>query len=221
MNFNKVHDDYYHMVNRISSEYASKFKMVEKADVIQELWLWFMTHPNKIDEWVSLDNQKDADKLFARSLRNAALDYCLREKAVKEGYNYTDNFWYTKDFIKMLIPAVLSDDWTKLDNALSNTGKNTKSLAESGDWMAYAADIKSAFEKLTEQEQNLVFLFYAEDLEGEDLHEVAGEDKSSKRATMMQANRAIGKMVKSLGGHPPFADYDSEEVVKDDMSNVS
>jgi hypothetical protein len=38
---------------------------------------------------------------------------------------------------------------------------------------------------------------------------------------MMQANRAIGKMVKSLGGNPPFADYDSEEVVKDDMSNVS
>jgi hypothetical protein len=115
----------------------------------------------------------------------------------------------------------LSDDWTKLDNALSNTGRNTKSLAESGDWMAYAADIKSAFGKLTEQEQNLVFLFYAEDLEGEDLHEVAGEDKSSKRATMMQANRAIGKMVKSLGGNPPFADYDSEEVVKDDMSDVS
>lgn len=220
MNFNKVHEDYYHMVNRISSEYASKFKMVEKADVIQELWLWFMTHPNKIDEWTSLDNQKDADKLFARSLRNAALDYCLREKAVKEGYNYADNFWYTKDFIKMLIPAVLSDDWTKLDNALSNTGRNTKSLAESGDWMAYAADIKSAFGKLTEQEQNLVFLFYAEDLEGEDLHVVAGEDKSSKRATMMQANRAIAKMVKSLGGNPPFADYDSEEVIKDDMSNV-
>ncbi len=220
MNFNKVHDDYHHMVNRISSEYASKFYMVDKADVIQELWLWFATHPNKTEEWMALDNQKDSDKLFARSLRNAALDYCLREKAVKEGYNYADNFWYTKDFIKMLIPAVLSDDWTKLDNALSSTGRNTKSLAESGDWMAYAADIKSAFEKLTEQEQNLVFLFYAEDLEGKDLHESIGEDKPTARATMMQANRALAKMVKHLGGYPPFADYDEVKVKEDDMQTM-
>lgn len=220
MNFNKVHDDYHHMVNRISSEYASKFYMVDKSDVIQELWLWFATHPNKTEEWMALDNQKDSDKLFARSLRNAALDYCLREKAVKEGYNYADNFWYTKDFIKMLIPAVLSDDWTKLDNALSNTGRNTKSLAESGDWMAYAADIKSAFGKLSEQEQNLVFLFYAEDVEGKDLHESIGEDKPTARATMMQANRALGKMVKYLGGNPPFNDYDEVKVKEDDMQTM-
>jgi DNA-directed RNA polymerase specialized sigma24 family protein len=221
MNFSKVHDDYYHMVNRISSEYASKFKMVDKADVLQELWLWFVSHPNKTEEWMALENQKDGDKLFARSLRNAALDYCLKEKAVKEGYNYSDNFWYTKDFIKMLIPAVLSDDWTKLDRALSNTTKNTKSLAESGDWMAYAADIKSAFGKLSETEQNLVFLFYAEELEGKDLHETIGEDKPTARATMMQANRALAKMVKYLGGYPPFADYDEVTVKEEKIDDMS
>lgn len=216
MNFNKVHEDYNSMVNRISSEYARKFYMVDRADIAQELWLWFVSHPNKTKEWMELDNQKDGDKLFARSLRNAALDYCLKEKAAKEGYSYADNFWYTKDFIKMLIPAVLSDDWTKLDNALSSTGKSTKSLAESGDWMAYAADIKSAFGKLTEQEQNLVFLFYAEEVEGKDLHETVGEDKPSARATMMQANRALGKMVKHLGGYPPFADYDEVDVKEEE-----
>lgn len=214
----EVYDSYYHMVKRIASEYSSKFKMVDRQDISQELWLWFASHPNKITEWLALDSQKDSDKLFARSLRNAALDYCVKEKAAKEGYSHLDNFWYTKDFIKLLIPAVLSDDWSKLNNALTNSVKSNKSLAESGDWMAFAADIKSAFGKLTEQEQNLVFLFYGQEMDGQELHSTAGEDKPSARATMMQANRALNKIVKHLGGYAPFLEEDSNEPVSEEVS---
>lgn len=215
MNGNKVYDQYSLMVNRIASEYAKKFFMVDKQDVAQELWLWFMSHPVKTEEWMNMDSQKDADKLFAKSLRNAALDYCLNEKAKSGGYSPDDNFWYTKDFIKMLIPAVLSDDWTKLENIMTSEGKTVKSYAESGDWMAYAADIKSAFDQLNETEQNLVFLFYAQDVDGQSLHEQAGEDKPTARATMMQASRALNKMVRKLGGFAPFKDDDEIEVTND------
>jgi len=216
----EIYDSYYHMVKRISSEYAFKFKMVDRQDISQELWLWFASHPNKITEWTNLDSQKDSDKLFAKSLRNAALDYCIKEKAAKEGYSHLDNFWYTKDFIKLLIPAVLSSDWSKLNNALSNSVKSNKSLAESGDWMAFAADIKSAFDQLTEQEQNLVFLFYGQEVDGQELHSTAGEDKPTARATMMQANRALNKMVKHLGGNMPFNDEDIKEQVTGDSNDL-
>lgn len=216
-----IYKDYYHMVKRIASEYSKKFNMVDKEDITQELWLWFASHPIKVNQWKAMSNQKDSDKLFARSLRNAALDYCIKEKAIKEGYSHLDNFWYTKDFIKLLIPAVLSNDWSKLNNALTNTTRSNKSPSESGDWMAFAADIKSAFDKLNEQEQNLIFLFYCQEVDGQELHETLGDNKPTARATMMQANRALNKMVKHLGGFPAFNDDDEVDTKEEnDLSEV-
>ena len=194
------------MVRRIASEYANKYKMVDHADLKQEMWMWFVEHPRKVKEWSELD-QKDADKLFAKSLRNAVLDYCLKEKAIATGYEYEDNFWYTKEFIKLLLPAALSDDWKRVEQLASEV-KSVKSPSESGDWMAHAADVKKAYETLNETEQALVLTFYAEDATGETLHEQLGEDRPSSRATMMAANRALNKMVKALGGFPPFKDKD-------------
>lgn len=199
------------MVKQVAGEYGKRYKMLDKNDITQEIWMWFVTHPRKYKEWSALEDQKETDRLIAQSLRNAALGFCEKEKAVVEGYNKDDLFYYTKEFIKMLIPAVLSDDWTRLDNALSNTGRSSKSLAESGDWMAYAADIKTAFDKLEEKEQNLVFLFYGQDLDSQTLHELVNDERPTARATAMAANRALSKMVRSLGGYPAYNDTDYKE----------
>jgi len=172
-----------------------------------------------IARWKAEQDEKSCDKLIAKSLRNAALDYCVKEKAVAEGYNATDNFWYSKDFVKMLIPGVLTDNWEKLETAMTNMGRSTKAPSESGDWMAYGADIRHAFSKLTEVEQNLVFLFYAQDVDSTQLHEVTDSDRPSVKATAMAANRALNKIVRNLGGFPPFKDDDNQEVT-DDMQEL-
>lgn len=208
-------NDYWDMVQQIASEYRNKYQMVERADIEQELWLWFAEHPNNIARWKAEQDPKSCDKLIAKSLRNAALDYCIKEKAVAEGYNATDNFWYSKDFVKMLIPGVLTDNWEKLETAMTNMGRSTKAPSESGDWMAYGADIRKAFAKLDEVEQNLVFLFYAQDIDSTQLHEVTDSDRPSVKATAMAANRALNKIVRNLGGFPPFKDDDNEEVTDD------
>ena len=202
-----VYEMYNEMVKQIGSEFKRKYQMVERQDIEQELWLWFAEHPNKIEEWLALPDQKDRDKLFARSLRNSALDYCIKEKAHKAGYSAEDNFWYNKQFIKLMIPAVLSDDWTKLNNTLSNMGRGSQVLAESGNFMAFSSDIKVAFEKLNERERSLVKLFYGEQIDGAELHERIDSSKSQK-AVMMEANRAVNKMVRILGGNPPVKDED-------------
>ena len=202
-----VYEMYSAMVKQIGSEFKRKYQMVERADIEQEMWLWFAEHPNKIEEWLALPDQKDRDKLFARSLRNSALDYCIKEKAHTAGYSTEDNFWYNKQFIKLMIPAVLSDDWTKLNNTLSNMGRGSQVLAESGNFMAFSSDIKVAFDKLNERERSLVKLFYGEQVDGAELHERIDSSKSQK-AVMMEANRAVNKMVRILGGNPPVKDED-------------
>ena len=211
-------NDYYDMVQQIASEYRSKYNMVERSDIEQELWLWFAEHPNNIARWKAEQDEKSCDKLIAKSLRNAALDYCIKEKAVTEGYNADDNFWYSKDFVKMLIPGVLTDNWEKLETAMTNMGRSTKAPSESGDWMAYGADIRHAFSKLTEVEQNLVFLFYAQDVDSTQLHEVTDSDRPSVKATAMAANRALNKIVRNLGGFPPYKDEDNEEVTSEEQT---
>ncbi len=211
-------NDYYDMVQQIASEYRNKYQMVERADIEQELWLWFAEHPNNIARWKSEQDEKSCDKLIAKSLRNAALDYCVKEKAVAEGYNAMDNFWYSKDFVKMLIPGVLTDNWEKLETAMTNMGRSTKAPSESGDWMAYGADIRDAFGKLDEVEQNLVFLFYAQDVDSTQLHEDTNSERPTAKATAMAANRALNKIVRNLGGFPPYKDEDNEEVTNEEQT---
>ena len=209
MDLNRQHvDEFTPLVYKIGNEYSRKFKMIDRDDIVQEVWLWFITHPNKFGEWLKLDNQKEATKLFARSLRNAALAYCIREKARIEGYSPEDNFYYTKDFIKELLPAVLSDDPRRIQKALDNGSRSVKDVSESGDWMAFSADIRHAYSKLPVEDQRLVYLFYAEDLSGEELRAETNSERPSARADMMAANRALSKMIKTLGGYKPFRDED-------------
>jgi hypothetical protein len=197
--------DFEPMVRQVSSEYSKKYRMVNKEDIAQELWMWFATHQRKMSEWLN-EEEKDRTKLVAKSLRNAAYDFCLREKAQAEGYNPDDVFFYKKEFIKMMLPAVIADDWARIENSLSLGGKAPKAVAESNDWMAYSADIKFALSKLDDKDRTLVEEFYGHDMDGTTLHEQILPEKSTARAAMMQANRALNKMVRNLGGFAPYKD---------------
>lgn len=205
-------DTYSGMVQQISSEYAKRYRMVNREDISQELWMWFMKHPNKLREWLEIEDKKESDKLIARSLRNCSEDFCQHEKAAIVGYEVDDVFYYTKEFVKTLLPAVLSEDVVRVQKALENNNgsKSQKNMAESGDWIAYAADIRKAYNSLDDKEKSLVYLFYAQDVDGATLHESAPE-RPTARAAMMAANRALNKIVRKLGGWKPFKDTDPKE----------
>ena len=64
---------YENMVAAIAYEFSRKFHMCDADDIRQELWVWFLEHPNKVKAWEKLDD-KQSVKLIARSLRNAAKD---------------------------------------------------------------------------------------------------------------------------------------------------
>ena len=209
-----VVQQYEPMVYKIANEYSRKFKTVERDDIVQEIWMWFLTHPNKVKEWSTVPF-KESERLFARSLRNAAITYCIKEKAKIEGYHVDDLFWYSKDFIKELLPAVLSEDWKRIQESFTGGGA-PKAPNESGDWMAYAADVRTAYETLDDDDRKLVDLFYVNDVHGQILMEASG--RPTIRAAEMAANRAVGKMVKFLGGERPKF-YENDVVVKPEQDN--
>ena len=53
--------EYYDMVQQIASEYRNKYNMVDRADIEQELWLWFAEHPNSITRWKAEQDEKSCD----------------------------------------------------------------------------------------------------------------------------------------------------------------
>jgi hypothetical protein len=212
-----VVEEYSAMVSQISNEYGKKYQMIDRNDISQEVWMWFVTHPRKLANWKAENGEdtKSVDRLVAKSLRNAAQAFCSKEKAAVEGYNPSDMFFYRKEFVKMLLPAVILDDWSRLENALSIGGKTSTPPAEANDWMAYMADIQKALDKLSDSEKQLITQFYGNDLDGATLHETVAPEKSTARAAMMQANRALNKMVKFLGGFPAYNEKDDEEKIDD------
>lgn len=204
-----VIEDYENLVGAIAYEFSRKYHMVQAEDIRQELWVWFLEHPNKVKVWEALDG-KQSTKLVARSLRNAAKDYCQREKANSVGYRVEDNYYYDREVVERLLPAVLRGD--SIAPSLSDLGfSNTKQvLSEGGNWFAMMADIDKALSKLPEEQQNIIYLRF----DGSDLATLAKELSISQDAARMRVNRAMNNLMNFLGGQRPRKerDYTEEEV---------
>lgn len=205
-------EQYTDLVAKLASEYARKFKMVEADDIRQELWLWFLEHPNKTVTWSKMD-VKEGTKLFARSLRNAALDYCQRQKAKTEGYDPSDNYYYQAELVESLLPAVLSNSWQQegfMD--VASDVKAPRTPAEGGNWMAFLADVSEGYEILPEHHQNVLRLRFQDGLIGTDLGDKL---HTTNDAARMRVNRAVRALINKIGGPRPYKEVDEKPTRSD------
>jgi RNA polymerase sigma factor (sigma-70 family) len=205
-----VIENYENLVAHVAYEFSRKFQMCDTQDIRQELWVWFLEHPNKIKTWEELDG-KQSTKLIARSLRNAAKDYCQREKARSVGYKVEDNYYYDREIVELLLPAVLRRDLNA--PAMTDLGftKAKKVASEGGNWFAMMADIDKALIRLTREQLTIVYLRFGD---GCDNVTLAKELDISEDAARMRVNRAVNNILNFLGGSRPRKerDYTEEEV---------
>ena len=202
-------DKYDQLVAHIAYEFSRKFHMIDADDVRQELWIWFLEHPNKVKTWEALDG-KQAVKLIARSLRNAAKDYCQKQKAQAVGYRVEDNYYYDRELIEALLPSVIRGDLVapSIQDLGYITGK--KVASEGGNWFAMVADIQRGFARLDEKQMSILYLRFGD---GCDNKTFANELSISEDAARMRVNRAVNNLINILGGSKPRRerDYTEEE----------
>jgi RNA polymerase sigma factor (sigma-70 family) len=213
-----VIEKYDQLVAHVAYEFGRKFQMVEANDIRQELWVWFLEHPNKVTTWEALEG-KQSIKLIARSLRNAAKDYCQREKAQVVGYRVEDNYYYDRELVETLLPAILRGD--TIAPALTEMGyQSTKKVAsEGGNWFAMVGDINRALHKLTSEQFYVLCLRFEE---GNDNATMAKELDISEDAARMRVNRALNNLLNYLGGERPRKERDYTEVgTKDEDGKVN
>lgn len=203
-------EKYEGLVGGIAYEFSRKFHMCDADDIRQELWVWFLEHPNKVRTWEELDI-KQSTKLIARSLRNAAKDYCQKQKAQAVGYRVEDNYYYDRELVELLLPAVIRKDLNA--PALTEIGfTSTKKVAsEGGNWFAMMADIDRAMDRLTLEQKTVIFLRFGD---GCDNKTFAKELGITEDAARMRVNRAINNLINFLGGRKPVRDkdYRDEEI---------
>ena len=200
------------IVAHVADEYHKKYNMVEREDIKQSLYEWFLEHPNKLDEWEAI-GKKDAKNLIYRSLRNQALDYCQIWKAKSVGYETSDLFYYEPDMVEALLPAILRKDFTVMP--VLNLGKTGRPPApsEGGNMMAMMVEIDAAYNKLSIEDRTVLFYKYAESL---DYGAIAKEmELGSEDAARMRHNRAIKKLITRIGGFKPFLEHDIPKNVRE------
>jgi hypothetical protein len=181
--------------------------MVEPADIAQTLWMWFVTHPNKYKEWSSLE-QKDRDKLIAKSLRNAAITFCEKEKAKVSGYEILDLYYYDSSVIEAFLPSIISESYEIPQKIKDLNFKFSKGETNDGNnWLVLRADIAAAYYKLSEAKQNVLRIKFSAD--NQEWSALAGELSTTPDGARMKVQRAINSLIKILGGFKPRYEDDS------------
>ena len=184
-------DKYENIVGMIAYEFSRKFHMCDADDIRQELWIWFLEHPNKVKLWETLEG-KQSTKLIARSLRNAAKDYCQREKARAVGYKVEDNYYYDREVVELLLPAVLVGDMTAPSMADLGFNNSKKVASEGGNWFAMMGDIERGLRRLTQEQLSIIYLRFGE---GCDNASLATELAITEDAARMRVNRAVNNLL--------------------------
>jgi hypothetical protein len=201
--------EYKDMMVQIASEYKKKYPMVDVDDLQQEMYLWFVTHPNKFKEWDEYA-EKDKNKLIAKSLRNQCLKYCDKEKARTQGYDLSDLYYYDVSVVEAFLPSIIVESYempTKIKDL--NLKFNNGQINDGMNWLALRSDIAKGYYKLSEAKQNILRLRYMnEQAEWSDMAEQMGTSTDGAR---MKVQRALASIVQNLGGWRAYHDQDAQD----------
>lgn len=202
--------EYELLVSNLASEYNRKYPITEPQDIRQVLWLWFVTHPVKYKEWSKLE-PKDKEKLIAKSLRNAAIKYCEKEKSRVSGYELVDLYYYDTTVIEAFLPTIIGNTYempSKIKDLNFKFGKGE--VTDGNNWLVLRSDIEKAYNKLPEAKQNILRIRFS--VENSEWTALGKEMNTSADGARMKVQRAMNSLIKILGG---WRTYDEPDVVEE------
>lgn len=192
------------MVAQIATETRRQFPMVEREDIVQELYLWALSHEEKVNSW--LDDGKRGERLLGKSLRRRARAYALNEKAAKTGYEIDDVYFYSTGLLRELVPEALDRETWSEPGTASETGKlsHTSRPAEGGNRVAMLCDVRASLEAGSEADKLLLWTHFGLRLDEDEHALVLGITVEALRTRL---HRAVQRLQRRLGGPKPDGLY--------------
>jgi DNA-directed RNA polymerase specialized sigma subunit len=202
-------EEYESLVAALANEYHKRYSMIEREDIAQVLWMWFVTHQNKYKEWSALKT-KDKDKLIAKSLRHAALKHCEKEKARTVGYELLDLYYYDASVIEAFLPSIIAESY-EIPTKIKDLGSQVRSneINDGNNWLVLRSDIASAYYRLPEAKQLVLQIRFT--TENHEWADIGKELDTTAEGARKKVQRAIASLIRNLGGWRPNLEEESNE----------
>lgn len=182
-----------------------RFPMVDHDDIAQEMWLWALQHPRKVNHYLAEGEDNRYSKL-CWAMRNAGLAYCQKEKAKRNGYSVDDLYFYSLRTLREILPAVYDDDmWIRLGGGdcdpANGINPDPSRPDRRMDAIAALTDVKNAVnKKLRGDLRQLIEWTFRDGFSDEQL---AGHLHTTPAGARMRVQRALRKLQGELGGERP------------------
>lgn len=174
----------------IAYKVGSKWASVDVDDVQSELYLWLVKHPAKLDEWRV--DPHGRGKLFV-ALKNQALKYCTKETAARSGQPLKREGFYNEEMLFRALPFIF-EAWPETTVRQDpKTGRVLDRPFEFSNAMTIMADIKSAYNGLPADSQNIIEMYFADGLTYAEIGAVRGVTKEGARQMVARCVKRISE----------------------------
>lgn len=153
------------------------------------------------------EKRRHNEQKFAWQMTRVAERYCRKEKAIRSGYHINDEAYYQLATLGQLLPFVIASviDGTVLEQAQEmirdGQPKGSSSPAEGGNLLATLMDIKGAYVKLEQEDQNILVLRYHENCT---LAQIGAILQCHPSTADRRTQHALRNLNELLGGASPW-----------------
>jgi DNA-directed RNA polymerase specialized sigma24 family protein len=184
-----------HIANYLRKSYP----MVERDDILQEIWVWVYSKPEKVDEYQ--DGTEHGRNKLLKAMRNCGIRFCQAEKARILGYRPEDNYYYELGLIRDVLALIWDEEaWTSPPTPVEQTRVKSRSISEGNNYVTTLADVSGAVKLLSLEDQRLLREHYYEGLTAAEMAEERGLSVS---AIDSRLGRVVRKVQRHLGGERP------------------
>jgi RNA polymerase sigma factor (sigma-70 family) len=171
--------------DKVGRYYASKWKLVERDDLVSHLYLWCAERDaTTLQRW--RDEGSLGPKLY-KSLKREAAAYCEKETSNKVGRDLHANNSYTLEIIKNTLPFVFNTP--DVEDPI-----NSKALI-------IIADVKSALFGCSKEDIEIITLRYYDEFSHD---EIAERYKITTDSASQRLHRALERVLTRLSGEALF-----------------
>jgi len=183
----------------IANYLRRSFPMVERDDILQEIFAWVASHGEKLEQW----GQEGAHGLAKahKSMRHAGLKYCQDEKAAILGYRPEDVYYYETGLIKDALTRIWDEEaWISPPQPSDQTKVKHRAVSEGNNYATTLCDVSRVVGQLEDGERSILELHFRD---GYGLGEIADLLDTTRAAVEGRITRLIKKLQRMLGGERP------------------
>ncbi len=180
---------------KVAGNVAGNFpSYIETDDVTSALWVWYLDNEHTVTKLIR-DNESWEPMLYGTMARVAST-FALETEAAYHGYSTEDVYHYSVPVVRELLKDAFDhEDWQSF-STFGDGQPKSKRQSPTSDRVDMLIDVKSAVEKLNDDQYNIVIWAYKY---GFDAHWLADTLQITETAARKRLERAVKAVQRSLG----------------------